>query len=160
MVRECPRVCQKKKKYLLKKNCKKQSGSWDCVTDTAGLDGVDYLSLETESLSALGGGDAFHPRASSRMRPPLAFTCKSLRASEASTSPVSNLPRASAAALSAEPFFPSEEGFPPAPCPFFFLPLNQDHWMKANQRELVPSTPLSSVPCRPELKVMLRESLS
>lgn len=70
-------ICQKKN-YLFKKNCKKQSRSWDCVTDTAGLDWSDYLSLQTESLSAPGGGDAFHPKPSSRMRPPLAFTCKSL----------------------------------------------------------------------------------
>ena len=48
-------ICQMKKKYLLKKNCEKQSRSWDCVTDTAGLDRADYFSLETESLSALRG---------------------------------------------------------------------------------------------------------
>lgn len=47
-------ICQKKK-YLFKKNCKEQSCSWDCVTATAGLDGADYLSLETESLSAPRG---------------------------------------------------------------------------------------------------------
>lgn len=48
-------ICQMKKKYLLKKNCEKQSRSWDCIADTAGLDRADYLSLETESLSALRG---------------------------------------------------------------------------------------------------------
>ena len=159
-------ICQKKK-YLFKKNCKEQSCSWDCVTATAGLDGADYLSLETESLSAPRGRGRLSTKAllsdapSPRIHLQIAVCLQKPALPQSLTFPwrVLQLYQQNLSLRVRKGFFyPSFLFFSFLFSLFFLFPLDQKHWMKANQREL--ALRFSSVPCRPELKVMLRESLS
>lgn len=134
-------ICQMKKKYLLKKNCEKQSRSWDCIADTAGLDRADYLSLETESLSALRGRGRLSSEAllsdapSPRIHLQIAVCEQKPALPQSLTFPwrVLQLYQQNLSLRVRKGFFsPSFLFFS------FFSPLNQKHWMKANQRELAP----------------------
>lgn len=133
-------ICQMKKKYLLKKNCKKQSRSWDCIRGTAGLDRADYLSLETESLSALRGRGRLSSEAllsdapSPRIHLQIAVCEPEPALPQSLTFPwrVQQLYQQNLSLRVGKDFSPL------LPFLFFSSPLNQKLWMKANQRELAP----------------------